>query len=94
MDVHNVKLFDRSFDNGSGESYSVQTKSGLCVNYRRRSELWKDKTASLFVTFYECEIFTREAGGRIIKNVAQLDVRYNDVAAIWCETGASYKWSD
>ena len=66
-----VSIFDKSFEKEG--RYNLYLKSGFKFVYKKRSELWKDKTATYWVTF---KIYNK------IDDINDMDVRYNEISAI------------
>ena len=79
-------IFDRSFDEESPRSppgsprcvYTAYLKSGVIIEYVRRSEIWKDKTNSLFVTLHDASWRAPQVSEWLF--VKELDIRFNDIS--------------
>lgn len=84
MSESRKSIFDRSFDEASRQDplgiYTACLKSGVTIKYLRRSEIWKDKTNSLFVTLHDA--VWRAPGVSEGLFVDEIDVRYNEISVI------------
>ena len=84
-------LFDNMFHAPKGR-YVIQLKSGLKAVVTSRTEIWKDKTACYWVTFaLTCGEFDVSGINTLDELLycfdgkeRELDVRYNEISAIWC----------
>ncbi len=88
-------LFDKSFEVQG--RYVAQFKSGQKVCYKQRTEIWKDKTACYWVSLVLWDNYPTEpqvsmsldelgilhCSDDIGTPLSQLDVRYNEISAIW-----------
>ena len=81
MSEQRKSIFDRSFDEKSDHGYICFLKSGVRIIYVRRSEIWKDKTNSLFITLYDATIDT-DGKNAFLMHATEVDVRYNDLSLI------------